>query len=335
MFSRLKKMLIIVPCMIFGLFLFNDVSALAADAVLLESNKVVVSEENVKQNTYYFTNDLAWEFQAKFDLIKDYDTFLKYRVVRPDGKATAWSGKEYYVDHNGKFNIGNYTALSYTESVDISSRVSIAPAATYYVDIEYYGESFRLVSWNQNKGETLKIVVGGSDDSLNLPVVNLTYDDTTKEYSVVASILKDGVGYSAITTVDYYFSSEVKENNSTFDFYKNKEKSSVNGSVDFAPANSIDVKFKGDENDTASKYVYVIVTTGNGYSQIVQYDIENDVAVEDGVKDDQYQSSNNNDTGLFDYDFGELILLVLVVVLIVSCVLIIAQKIVDYKKKLY
>ena len=43
----------------------------------------------------------------------------------------------------------------------------------------------------------------------------------------------------------------------------------------------------------------------------------------------------DSETGLFDYDFGELILLVLVVVLIVSCALIITQKIIDYRKRLY
>jgi len=57
--------------------------------------------------------------------------------------------------------------------------------------------------------------------------------------------------------------------------------------------------------------------------------------IDNGDSNVQQESNTNTDTGLFDYDFGELILLVLVVVLIVSCVLIITQKIVDYKKRLY
>ena len=77
-----------------------------------------------------------------------------------------------------------------------------------------------------------------------------------------------------------------------------------------------------------------MVVSGNGYPSIVKFDIVNEVATpnEDPVTP---EANENNDTGLFDYGFGELILLVLVVILIVSCALIITQKIVDYKRRLY
>ena len=331
MFANLKKMLIIIPCMVIGLFFVTGARIFAADAVLLESNEVLVGEEELKENTYYFTNDKSWEFHADFNLVNDYDTFLKYRVVRPDGSATKWSSKQYYVNNNGKFNISDYTALSYTETVDISSRVSIVPAATYYVDIEYYGEYLGFIDWNQNKGETLKVVVGSSDDNLNIPTANIVHDASAKKYTVTASVLKDEQGYSAITDIEYYFATERKENNTIYDFYKNKDASATNGSIDFTPASQVSVSFN-DPEEAANEYVYVVVTTGNGYSTVVEYNIESgDVSKENLEK----EADTNSDTGLFDYDFGELILLVLVVVLIVSCALIITQKIVDYKKRLY
>jgi len=331
MFANFKKMLIMIPCMVFGLFLFTNAKVSAVDAVLLDSNKVIVGEES-KENTYYFTNDKVWEFQADFNLLKQ-DTFLKYRVIRPDGKATAWSGKQYYVNNNGKFNISDYTSLSYTETVDVSTKVSVAPASTYYVEIDYYSEWLGMFPKSQNKNEILKVVVGSSDDNLNIPTASIAYDSASKKYTVNASVLKDGMGYSVITDIEYYFSDVKKENNTTYDFYKNKNASSVNGALEFTSSSEVGVDFDGSQEEQ-HKYLYVIVTTANGYSKIVEYSVETGSST-NGDSNVQQESNTNTDTGLFDYDFGELILLVLVVVLIVSCVLIITQKIVDYKKRLY
>ena len=90
---------------------------------------------------------------------------------------------------------------------------------------------------------------------------------------------------------------------------------------------------KWNEN-TEYKYVYVLVDTGNDYENILEYNISTQQSEE---KEPEHSNSKDqgSETGLFDYDFGELILLVLVVLLIVSCALIITQKIVDYKKRLY
>ena len=93
------------------------------------------------------------------------------------------------------------------------------------------------------------------------------------------------------------------------------------------------------EDDTADK-LYLLVTTPHGYETLVSYDM---TANQGGSSVNQVPSSNgqqnlnnsNDKDGLFDYDFGQLILIVLVVVLVVSCALIITQKIVDYKKRLY
>ena len=113
MFRKMKKVLFVVPCMIFCFFLFSGSKTLAADAKLLDSTAVYVGSQN-KANTYYFTTGVNWELKASFSAIKEWDTYLQWRVVRPDGKATAWSKKDYYVDNQGKFTIGNYTKLAYT-----------------------------------------------------------------------------------------------------------------------------------------------------------------------------------------------------------------------------
>jgi len=332
MLKSLKRMLIILPCMLFGLFLVSNSNALAADAALLDSKKVVVGE-NSKENTYYFTDDATWEFQAKFSAVKDWDSFLKYRVVRPDGSATDWSGKQYYVNNNGKFIISDYKMLNYNKTVDVASRNSVAEAGTYYVDIKYYGE-YLFVNWDQKKDETIKIIVSGSDDSLNTPTATVSYDKTENKYTVDASILKDGVGYSLVTDIAYYFSTEIKDNSSVYNFYKNMEESTDKGELTFTPASVVSESFDGVDNE-AYKYVYVIVESGNGYPAVVKYDIENEISEKPSDTQPEQTGDEDDETGLFDYDFGELILLVLVVVLIVSCALIITQKIVDYKKRLY
>ena len=334
MLSNLKKMLVLIPCMILGLFLASSLEVYAADAVLVDETRVNIGGDN-KENTYYFSNSKTWEFKAEYDIVWDYDTLLQYRVVRPDGSATAWID-DYYVDKGGVFVINDYTALSYTEKVDVSKRVSVAPAATYYVDIEYFSEYSRW-SWtrkNQNKGEIIKIIVSGEDDTLNTPTANIKYNNQEKKYTVEASILKDGKGYGIITSSSYYFATEVKNNDKIYDFNQNKQNSVHKGDLKFTPASTITATFDAVESEPY-KYVYAIVTTGNGYSKVVRYDIENSTSTPEQNYTEETDNSQDKPTGLFDYGFGELILLVLVVVLIVSCALIITQKIVDYKKRLY
>ena len=75
MLSNIKKFLFIIPCMILGMFLFNGTDALAADARLLDANKVVIGAKN-KENTYYFSNSDKWELQADFEAIKEWG-FIK------------------------------------------------------------------------------------------------------------------------------------------------------------------------------------------------------------------------------------------------------------------
>ena len=100
MFKNLKKFLVLIPCMVVAFLLFTNSKALAGDAVLMGADSVTVGQQS-KENTYYFSNSATWEFKASFKAVKDWDTFLKWRVVRPDGMATAWSKKDYYVDNDG------------------------------------------------------------------------------------------------------------------------------------------------------------------------------------------------------------------------------------------
>jgi hypothetical protein len=92
------------------------------------------------------------------------------------------------------------------------------------------------------------------------------------------------------------------------------------------------------EKVDGAKYLYVMAKTGNNYSKIVEYDIDDNQKQQTPQKpadNTDAKDNQNDDSGLFDYEFGELILIILVIVLIVSCALIITQKIVDYKKRLY
>lgn len=330
MLANLKKMLVFVPCMILGLFLLNNASVSAADAKLLDANKVVIGEEN-RENTYYFTNSRAWEFRADFNVVADWDTYVTYRVITPDGRATAESDKINYVNTGGKFSISDITALNYSETVDVSARSSVAPAGTYYVDIKYYG-AYLFVKWDQKKDETIKIVLG-DDGTLSLPTINIAYDSATNKYKVDASVMKGDKGYSVITNVDFYFSMDAVDNQVST-FYTNlasaEDKAKLAISV---PTSATSHEISGVEGKQY-KHLYVMVTTANGYSKIAAYDME--TGTDNVVDEDKKTELGDEDgSGLFDYDFGELILLVLVVVLIVSCALIITQKIVDYKKRLY
>lgn len=339
MLRSLKRLLVIIPCMILGLFLASNVSV-SADGVYLvgTNNSAVVGESNTKENTYYFTSSREWIMK-----VKDYnassfggrDTFLYYRVVKPDGKASAWV-KETYINNGGKFNV-NIDSLSYTETVDLSSRSSVAPAVTYYVDVRYTaGYVFGLFESDQDKDETIKVIyVDAKNYSDFLPTITLTRDGTTNNYKINASIVKDDKAYGLITNVKYFYSteslnlaSEIKVAlvfNSSYNLASNK------GSFDFTPSSSVELLIENLEETDG--YIYALCETGNGYSAVVKYNIE--TKEESGRTDTTTPVKDDTSSGLFDYNFGELILLVLVIVLVVSCALIITQKIVDYKKRLY
>lgn len=333
MFKNLKKFLVLIPCMVVAFFLFTNSKALAGDAVLLGADSVTVGSQS-KENTYYFSNSSTWEFQASFKAIKDWDTFLKWRVVRPDGMATNWSKKDYYVDNNGKFIIGDYSSLSYNVNVGLAGRTSVAPLSTYYVDIEYYGEL--VVSWHQEeKDETIKVVVAENDTEAT-PVVNLSYNSSTNKYTVNASFKKEG--YGIITSVEYFYANDQKSVNNYANFTTEMNKASKKGNLSVSPSNKVSGVINGE---TSARELYVAVKTGNGYVSIVSYEVGsgnnsgNNQNQNNGPVDTTPQQNDEGSDGLFDYDIGELILIVLVIVLIVSCALIITQKIVDYKKRLY
>lgn len=333
MLRSLKKMLILIPCMIFGMFFVNSISVDAVNTELIGAKSITFGAENNGENKYFFTNSRSWEFKTEYNVL--IDTYLTYRIIKPTGEATKESKKINYVNSGGAFNIGDYTELEFTETEDMSTRVSVAPASTYYIDIKYYGSYLEgLLTWDQDKDETIKLVVC-EDSTISIPSVSVEYDSVANKFTLNASVLKDGKGYSIIDKIEYYYSSTEIENEVS-NFRANMENSADSDEVGFEKAPEVSVQFMGP-GDSANTYLYVMVTTANNYSMIVSYDISNADDEPAGGGNNQTTGTNNNSdsTGLFDYGLGELILLVLVVVLIVSCVLIITQKIVDHKKRLY
>ena len=98
--------------------------------------------------------------------------------------------------------------------------------------------------------------------------------------------------------------------------------------------------------DSSAKYLYVAATTGNGKVSVIMYQLGTSQGggssgqINNGtqVGTDDIGLTNKDEgkgSGFGDYDLGQMILIILVIVLIVSCALIITQKIVDYKKRLY
>lgn len=338
MLRNLKKMLILIPCMILGLFLLSNSKAFALEWGVVGAESVVIGEGTGNETTYYFTDDTSWEFKTELLGDKWYNKynnygkygFLTYVIIRPDGSATKESEKINFVNTKGSFSINDITTKEYVDTVDVDSRASVVPAGTYYVDIRYYKvylDYFTL--WQQDGVDTVRIVVGDGTK----PEANVTFNDTTNQFTIEASALKDGKGHSLIKSVSYYFS-ETDIQNEVKTFLTNMEASSDYDTLSFKNST---VKINIDKPSGNYNYLYVMVITYNGEPKIVTFDMNEeklDAGVGSGSNQSATNNSNNND-GLWDFEFGELILLVLVVVLIVSCVLIITQKIVDYKKRLY
>ncbi len=338
MLKGLKKMLILIPCMIFSFFLVSSMEVEAAKqreprVSLNGAQKIEIGEE-----IYYFTTSTSWEFSVKsggvYGVVYE-DRFLKYTVTKPDGKTTKQSGRQTYLNTGYKFSINDINSLGYSEN-DTNVRNSILPENTYYVDIQYYTDA---ILWIPNEledmRETVKIVVGNTvDDSANNPVVGVEYNATTNKYKIRAS-----ASASVITEVKYYFSQTAVADLNKNNFAEKMELSTYSGSPSVALANRIETDIDGV--DSSYKYLYVLVKTGHGYSELATFEILNSGSGNmnstdtDNDKDEAPVSSDADSKGLFDFQFGEIILLVLVVVLIVSCVLILTQKIVDYKKRLY
>ena len=340
MFGKLKKMLYIIPLMVLGLFMFGGVEVSAADAKMVGVEKFTIGTN--ADNTYYIATSNTWEFQADYSFWGDLDGFVRWRVVRPDGRATDWSDYIEYVKYDGKFTIGDYTRLSYTQTV--ASRTSIAPASTYFVDLEYYGSFF--MKWHQeDKDETIKIIASGEDVSYSTPVIEISFNESTNKVSISASVEKDGEGYGIITEVKYLFSETAIEISDDAQFTAALTISNQKGALSFVPSSVVSKNITAP-NDKYT-YIYVMAKTAHGHYSVMEFELvegsgsNNDQTTPgnpgDGSDSSEGDPKDNDeaDSGLFDFDFGELILIVLVIVLVVSCALIITQKIVDYKKRLY
>ena len=331
MFKKMKKYLLLIPCMIFGMFLFSNSNVSANEARLVNSVGSVYVGDQVKDNKYYFSNDFMWEFKVEgYDAIWRGDAFVKWRVVNPAGMATEWHGglkDTRYVDNNGKFTIKKYNELSYTKNVGLSGRDSIAPVSTYYVDIEYY--SFTIWSNHEEEmDETIKIVVGANTEgTAYIPTIEVDYESASRNFTIGASLVDDsGKGTGVITSLKYFFT-EAKE--------EDVKKSAFKHALPISYGKTASATL--ENVDASAKYLYVLAESGNGYYSILEYSIDSKTPTDTETDTDKTPESNEKDDkgGLFDYKFGEIILIVLVIVLVVSCALIITQKIVDYKKRLY
>ena len=344
MFKNLKKILVWIPCMVVAFFLFSGTRAEAAktkgDAILVNGEKEVIGTGG-KKNTYYFSNDDYWEFLVtdySLSAFKGGDRFVKWRVIKPAGQATEWHGNGYdssvyYVDNKGKFTIKNFASLSYSKSdtVDGFDRMTIADGATYFVDIQYYSH----LVWSthqEGKDETLKIIVSDA-----VPVINTTYNASNNRLSVSAGFAAGESG--AITNIEYFFTNSSKSITG-YGSFKSIGGTSVK-SLDITPSTSASGSITVDQS---SKYLYIAVVTGNGENVVNIYEVADILGSGSGeVNDGNHVGSdekvtdtdNNKGSGFGDYDLGQMILIILVIVLIVSCALIITQKIVDYKKRLY
>jgi hypothetical protein len=344
---------VLIPCILLGLFLLTDISVSAKEAVLINSNIDVIRDDTSAGNTYYYApNESNWHFK-----IEDYDvTLVKWRVVRPDGKATAWSD---YLDiskvsNYAKFDINFDTIGDYSETVDLSGRESVAIANTWWVDIEYY----KTNSWfgvcsddpflgifgacEKKDSESVKILKGSE-----VPTISVEYDDSTMKAKIEAKMMNSANNGTGIITYLGYFLSETKlsadEARKKFD-----DGTGIKTIIEYKNNDEYGNYFKKtvtSVNSSEYAYMYVYAESFNGQTSLVEKNILNldeDEKVdekEDDKKEDGEGTGDKNtkEEGLFggEYGFGELILIVLIIVLILSCALIITQKIVDYKKRLY
>ena len=332
MFGKLKKFLVLISCMILGLFLCGQVVE-ATEATLFGQNSIVIGEDS-KDSKYYFTNSTSWTLKIRdYDKWVEYDTSLKYRVIKADGSATDWSDYEIYIDNSGNVYI-DITELPFVKTVDVSTKNTVAPGSTYFVEIQYYS-SYLLWTENQNKDETIKIIYNDNRNSgLYTPNVTVAENSAQNKYDVSAKIVDtNNVGLGVVTEIKYVYTTEKLESLSVEDFNEAYENNSNYGSLEFV-ANSV-VNASIDKSEDAEKYLYVFVNSGNGHSVVKEFNTES--GSEEGSQENTNTPtvSDGDDSGLFDYDFGEFILLILIIVLVVSCALIITQKIVDYKKRLY
>lgn len=333
MLRSLKKAFIIIPCMVLAFVFFGGVSAFAEDARLnVDSEQIIQIGDKSAENTYYFTQDEVWSFVASYK-IKKTSTFLKYRVIRPDGSATKMSSTVDYVNSDGKFSI-EYKNLAYVDTVDMNEYTSIAKDSTYYVEITYYSGIFYWAIFAESF-ETIKIVCPESGES-SRPNLNVNYNSDTQKYDVTANFVNannEEVTTNVVDTIKYFFSSEKLTIQNLADFNKAYNSDDLTHKGEFTKLASPKAQVSIDKVDSEQKYLYVYAETPVGTHTITEVNLNTNNS--DPVTPDKDNTNTNNGTGVFDYKAGELILLVLVVVLIVSCALIIAQKIVDYKKKLY
>lgn len=226
------------------------------------------------------------------------------------------------------FKNSNFVSAKTQGSVDGFSFSSATSAydleKTYFVAVQY--QLPKLFSKDSFAPDVFRVLLAGE-----LEGVKVTSEKNTTTGKTTVTILSG----APISNVKYFSTTTKLEAGYNFDTqYANSTNATelvtkAAENPEFSDGNFI-YTFELEIADGEYYYVRAANTTGLA----TQYDIENNVQ-EENQPANKGEEPNASDGNIGNTDVGKIILIVLLVILVAAFVLVIVQKIVDYRKKLY
>lgn len=316
-----KKIVILVPILIISFFVGfnNQINAADVQDAYIES----------KIPDIYFNNKNSITITTVRQ--KYFEHYIKYRVISPKGidpllpdkrMATDWIKKNHGEDAKTKLysfeiNFNNlYFDLPFSEENTLEP--SAVPAATYYIEIDYYRSI--IVYSEKFASNSIKLV-------------------RVKEKPEIA-IVKNGTAYNAIaTTTGYlteakYFYSTINPREMSqvalengYNEYNGEYKKNITNEINSGQLNLEVSELAAIGNEG---YVYFLVKDGNENFAYNWINLSNG---ESGTNKGN-TSGTDQQPNAAAKKYGDIILIILVSILIITSSLMISQKIVDRKKHL-
>ena len=303
----------------------NNYYALKGNA---QESKLVLKAKSTGRYTKTWFVQTFKVYTAQVTVVKcdDFDTSSQY--------CKTWSTYNYSSDANKTMDALKQSGLTlsfkdelFTPAKGITeingAKLSTLVSEHKMTDIYFVIVQYRLQTGDLYDPDIFRVVF--ADDMQALSLSSNDLGDTVK---VTAT---SGV---PVASIRYFYTSTQLENGYDFNTEYTKSGNGVENSINLKSAPSSN---NGIFNEVVSlqkgenKYFYVEATDALGNR--VTMDVNNNAITENAPSNQVDQNTNASNVG--NTNVGKIILFSLLVILVISLVLVIVQRIIDYKRKLY
>lgn len=333
MFKMFKRTMIVLPVLLFGFFIGFSSIIKAASPVNVADSAVYTEISDIKD--VYFNNRNTITVKSKIQ--SPFESFIKFRVISPINEEGAQPGKRMATDWIKKHHAENdmklfsfevdFKDIIFDQPINSQSFGTIGdPESTYYVEVNFYKtyvveqifkifmKPEKVLELQKINTEILKVVRVTENPMITINMEGSRYQTTatTKGY---------------LTRANYFYSPTFIENMNRVNFEKGYLESDFKKDVSKSiQAGELNLGVEKSELPSSGGYVYFMVQDGNNNMSYNWINLVND------------ESGGTTIPPILDTPvipakkFGDIIIVLLISVLIVTMAFIVTQKVIDRKK---